>query len=147
MIKAYSDGACRGNPGPSSCAYVIYNDRKEEIDVGARELGIKTNNDAEYEGLLDALHALDSLNIKNADIYCDSALVVNQVNGVWNISPKFRDRQAHAYLFLVRGGHTLIHVDGHSGIKGNERADQLCNNVLDAVKLGNGYWKDGIDRS
>lgn len=146
-ITAYSDGASRGNPGKASCAYVIYKDG-EEIDTGARELGIQTNNYAEYQGLIEALFALKTWNYTKAEIFCDSTLVVNQVNNVWRVKDqKLKEHHALAQGLLINGSHILSHVDGHKGIKGNERADQLCNNILDAVELGNGYWKNGNDRS
>jgi ribonuclease HI len=134
MIKAYSDGASRGNPGPSSCSYVIYNG-EEVIDKGYRYLGEQTNNYAEYRGLLDALSALDTFGYKGADIFCDSTLVVNQVNGIWKIKHLELMQLCHlAQALLIVGKHTLSHVDGHKGIAGNELADQLCNECLDAIQ-------------
>lgn len=139
MIEAYSDGAARGNPGPSSCAFVIY-DENGEMDSGARYLDKQTNNYAEYSGLLDLLHYLEKHKIVGAVIYCDSILVVNQVNGRWKIKhPEIRPLALQAMALKVKGQHIIKHIDGHSGILGNERADELCNEVLDAVEYGKGY--------
>lgn len=134
MYTAYSDGASRGNPGPSSCSYVIYDHNNQEIDSSFRYLGERTNNYAEYNGLIDALWALSALGITVAKIFCDSKLVVNQVNEKWKVKhadmlPLFHLAQG----LFIRGGHTLTHIDGHRGIQGNERADQLCNECLDGV--------------
>jgi probable phosphoglycerate mutase len=111
----------------------------EEYHHGGDYLGIATNNFAEYQGLLMALHYMDWANIKNATIYCDSALVVNQTNQEWDVRNEgFRKMSLKAYGMLVRGRHSLKHVKGHDGNKGNERADQLCNEILDKeLNIGN----------
>ena len=133
MIKAYSDGASRGNPGPASCAFAIYRDG-EEIDSGYRYLGHQTNNHAEYQGLLDVLLALEPWS-EGADIHCDSKLVVMQVTGQWKVKhEEIKPLCALAQALMLRGKHTLIHIEGHKGIPGNERADRLCNECLDAMK-------------
>jgi ribonuclease HI len=128
MIKAYTDGASRGNPGPSACSFVIYDDGKEILS-SSFYLGERTNNYAEYAGLI----ALMQQGLTKMDIYCDSALVVKQVNGEWKV--KHEDMKplcALAQALLIRNEHTLTHIKGHSGIPGNERADQLCNECLNA---------------
>lgn len=130
-IKGYCDGACRGNPGPSSCAYVIYDHDGQELDSGYKYLGTVTNNVAEYHGLLELLHAL-TLWVKGATIYCDSKLVVNQVTEKWQVKHEYmKPLYALAKGLMILGGHSIEHIDGHSGIRGNERADELCNECLD----------------
>jgi ribonuclease HI len=52
-IKIFSDGACRGNPGPAGCGYLIYADG-QEISTGVKFIGTATNNIAEYSALLEA---------------------------------------------------------------------------------------------
>jgi ribonuclease HI len=62
MIEVYTDGGSRGNPGKAACAFVIFQDGKllhEEFSY----IGITTNNQAEYGGLLLALKYLVSNNI------------------------------------------------------------------------------------
>jgi ribonuclease HI len=129
-LTAYCDGGCRGNPGPSSCAFAVYMG-SEEVHRGGKFLGTKTNNEAEYEGLIALLEYLHG-HFQRVLIFSDSALVVNQVNGAWKINDeKLRPLVARAYALLVRGRHTLQLIKGHSGILGNETVDQICNEVLD----------------
>ena len=91
-----------------------------------------TNNYAEYQGLLKLLEHLEAKAIRNVIIHCDSKLVVEQVMQRWNVvSPEIRPLMTKAYGLLVRGCHVLKHVHGHSGNKGNEYVDSLCNQVLD----------------
>lgn len=136
MITAYSDGGSRGNPGPSAYAYVIYDDGKL-VDEYSCYQGIVTNNMAEHAGLNKLLHRLRYLGIKGADIYCDSILVVNQVLGKWLVKHEHLKPFAGESMFLrLQDEHTLHHIKGHSGIRGNERADELCNITLNQVKEG-----------
>lgn len=134
LKKAYTDGACRGgNPGFTSCAWVLYEGEKE-IAFGTKYLGPvrQTNNYAEYQGIITLLEYLYTAGIRNVIIHCDSQLVVNQTLGNWAINQdELRGYAAQAYGLLTQGCHVLKHIKGHSGDLGNERADQLCNITLD----------------
>ena len=135
MRSAYTDGACRiSNPGMTSCAWVLY-DGDKEVEFESRYLGDqpRTNNFAEYQGLLCLLRFLYPRNIRNVVIHCDSELVVNQTLGKWDINhDDLRRFAAEAYGLVIQGCHVLKHIKGHDGNKGNERADKLCNEILDA---------------
>lgn len=133
-MKAYTDGACRrSNPGVCSCAWVLY-DGETTVAEGGFYLGhqLHTNNFAEYMGLIHLLEYLYVNKITGVTIHCDSKLVVNQVNQSWEInSDELRKLASQAFGVLTVGRHTLVHIKGHDGIKGNERADELCNKILD----------------
>lgn len=94
-IEIFIDGASRGtgtgskpSVGEAACAVVIYKNRKLIAEF-ARPLGTRTNNQAEYEALVTAL-LICSMSAEIADpiIYCDSAVVVNQVEGKWECKQK-----------------------------------------------------------
>lgn len=138
MITAYTDGAVRkGNPGVASCAWVL------ELPGGVVSKGHFlgkgcTNNYAEYQGVLRLLEHLNEKEYTGVNIYCDSKLVVEQVNQRWNVlSEELRPLMSKAYGLLVRGGHHLFHIKGHSGNTGNEAADLLCNKILDQEETQN----------
>jgi ribonuclease HI len=86
MIKIFSDGGARGNPGHAASAYVIY-DSEEVISQNSKYLGIATNNVAEYSGVILALEALLEMNLKDDEVSfrMDSELVVKQLTGVYRI--------------------------------------------------------------
>jgi len=134
MKTGYCDGACRlSNPGLCACAWVLYEDGVEETRA-AVYLGpeLHTNNYAEYMGLIALLEFLYTFSIRNVIIYSDSQLVVNQTNGRWACTHlDMRQFAARAYGLIQQGCHFLKHIKGHEGFEGNERADQLCNQVLD----------------
>ena len=137
MITAYTDGAVRvSNPGMASCAWVLYKDGKE-VTHESRYLGpeLRTNNYAEYMALLDLLQYLCESHIRNVIIHCDSKLVVNQVNDMWDVNEQaLIPLWVKAYGLLIHGCHVLKHVKGHDGNPGNEAVDRLCNDVLDQHK-------------
>lgn len=139
MKTAYTDGACRGgNPGFTSCAWVLYsNSAEESYEQGSKYLGPErhTNNYAEYQGLILLLEHLYNHNVRNVVIYSDSELVINQTLGNWEINKDdLRAYAAKCYGLIVQGCHILKHIKGHAGNKGNERVDAICNAVLDIHK-------------
>jgi ribonuclease HI len=136
MITVYTDGACRvSNPGLCSCAYVVYDDDRIIFEWSKALPGLNTNNFAEYTGVLNALMYLAEHKIKSAMIYCDSKLVVSQVNDDWDCySEELKPLLNRSIILLLRGNHTIKHIDGHAGHVGNERADLLCNRELDFVQ-------------
>ena|ERR1035438_6756607 len=135
-MKAYTDGACRvSNPGETSCAWVVFQeDGNGPKYEGSRYLGpeLHTNNYAEFQGLLELLKWAEATQTKNLDIFCDSKLVVNTVTQAWQLNePSLLPLRDLAYALLTRGHHTLQHIHGHSGDRGNDLVDKLCNEVLD----------------
>lgn len=137
MLKVYTDGACRvSNPGQASCAFVVLTGEQDGIVVHKEGfyLGpeLRTNNYAEYMGLLKFLAWAKSNNVKKALIHCDSKLVVEQVNGNWACNKEdLKVLAGVAAELMSEGEYTLVHIRGHHGIVGNEMADELCNEILD----------------
>lgn len=138
-LSAYVDGACRvSNPGFCACAFVMYDSSIPNQEITqAKYLGPerRTNNYAEYQSLILLLEWLYTQKIRNVIIHSDSELVVNQTLGNWVINKEeLKGYAAKCYGLLVQGCHVLKHVKGHDGTAGNERADFLCNAVLDLHK-------------
>lgn len=88
LINIHTDGGSRGNPGPAGAGYLIEKD-DQELYRGKKYLDIKTNNQAEYIALLEAIRWLEG-NVKNMEIsminfYLDSELVVRQIKGEYRV--------------------------------------------------------------
>jgi len=81
----YFDGSSKGNPGPAQCGWIIFDDQKKEFARKVRKSKVdQTNNVAEYVGLIELLKfVLFCDHIGEIEIFGDSALVINQVNGKW----------------------------------------------------------------
>lgn len=105
ILKIFTDGGSKGNPGPSSVGIVFYVEDKKIWDHH-QSIGIATNNDAEYSALIKALENIKKqiINIKNdyqiSRIACfsDSRLMVNQVNGLF----KVKNGKIKEYVLKIR---------------------------------------------
>jgi probable phosphoglycerate mutase len=95
-----------------------------------RYLGKATNNQAEYHALIDGLKAVAEWKPDSLDVYLDSKLVVEQVNGRWKVKePDLKELHARATELLKAFGGTasVRHVDRIQ----NKAADKLVNMALD----------------
>jgi ribonuclease HI len=80
----YFDGGARPkNPGHAAFACVVTVEKRH--DQMSRYIGYRTNNEAEYFGLIVGMKFAYDLGVKSIDIYSDSKLVVNQVLGEWQV--------------------------------------------------------------
>ena len=141
-IAIYTDGACKGNPGPGGWgALLVAGEREKELYGG--ELAT-TNNRMELTAVIRALESLSRG--CDVDLYTDSQYVKNGIqtwihawkrNG-WKTAGKQPVKNADLWreLDAVAGRHSIRWhwVKGHSDHPGNERADALANLGVDAVR-------------
>ncbi|MBU3935260.1 ribonuclease HI family protein [Patescibacteria group bacterium] len=133
-VSIYTDGGARGNPGISGFGLVVLDQSQKIIHQQSQFLGIKTNNEAEYLGLIAALTWLkdnyDSLSITQANYYSDSQLLVRQIKGSYKV-------KAQNLLPLFLSAKTLlsqIPIPFHpQDIRRhhNQLADSLANQAMD----------------
>jgi len=130
----YSDGASRGNPGISAIAYMIMTEDGRLLKKYSRYVGIRTNNQAEYEALISALESASTLTDQEVACYMDSELVVKHLNGEYQVrNPKLKTlwlrvqelRQRFRRITFSNVPRTNIHI---------EWVDRLANQVIDRVK-------------
>ncbi len=88
ILSIYTDGGARGNPGPSGAGVVVFN-QDQIIFQQSQYLGTKTNNEAEYTALINALNWLlaqkEILDITKVNFFLDSQLIVRQVQGLYKV--------------------------------------------------------------
>ena len=84
-LKIFFDGSSHGNPGPSGIGIVILDELGRVLDKLSRFIGFKTNNEAEYHALIEALRRALQLDAEKVELYSDSELVVRQVKGIYSI--------------------------------------------------------------
>jgi len=90
-LNIYSDGGSRGNPGPSAIAFIVLGEDGKILKKYSGYVGIRTNNQAEYEALLSALEFASEQAAEEVFCYMDSELVVKQLNGEYKVKdPKLR---------------------------------------------------------
>jgi len=131
------DGGSRGNPGIAGSGSVIYF-RSSEMWNRSVYLGDKrTNNYAEYYGLIIGLIGAKELKIRNLKIQGDSKLIINQVTG------KFTTKSEVLIPLYQRVLKELKHFDNvefeHIYRNKNKRADELANNAMDAKMDADAY--------
>lgn len=85
-MKFFCDGACNPNPGPMGIGVAMLNDAGELVASVSRALGKGTNNVAEFEAVLAALHLARTRHIETPHIFTDSRLIVEQISGRYTVS-------------------------------------------------------------
>lgn len=83
--KLYTDGGSRGNPGDSACAFVVCKMDDTVVEKSGYYMGMATNNQAEYLGMIKGLERCRDLGINKIALNSDSQLVVNQMNGFYKV--------------------------------------------------------------
>jgi ribonuclease HI len=145
-VIIYTDGACKGNPGPGGWGvYLRYKQHEKELCGGERET---TNNRME---LMAAIQALEALNKPSAvRLYSDSKYLLQGVSEWmaqwkkrnWTTASKQPVKNVDLWQRLdqAASAHQVewIWVKGHAGDPGNERADQLANQGI--PNPGSGFY-------
>ncbi len=139
QVTVYTDGACRGNPGPGGWGAVLeHNGRSREIRGGEADT---TNNRMELTAAIRALEALKQP--CRVDLYTDSVYVKNGItewlpgwrSRGWRTAAKkpVKNQDLWMQLDALAGRHDVRWhwVKGHAGHAGNERADALANRGLE----------------
>jgi ribonuclease HI len=141
-VVVYTDGACKGNPGPGGWgAFLTWGGHQKELFGGE---ALTTNNRMELTAVIEALASLKRG--CRVAIYTDSEYVKNGIT-TWIKGWKARgwrtaDRKPVKNVELwqrleeLEGRHQ-VHwhwVRGHTGNPGNERADLLANRGVESVR-------------
>ena len=141
VIEAFTDGACRGNPGPGGWGVLLrYNGHEKRLFGGEAET---TNNRME---LMAVIKALESLNKQcKVKVTSDSQYVLKGINEWmdnwkkrgWKTAAKKPVKNVDLWQRLdkARENHNVewVWVKGHSGHIENEIADELANQGIDEL--------------
>jgi ribonuclease HI len=128
-LRLYSDGAARGNPGPSGAGAVLIEPGGQVIARLGKYLGHQTNNYAEYMGLLLGLKHAKTLGAKEIEIFADSELLIRQLGGRYQVkSATLRPLYEEAVKLLNDFSRVkLVHVPREM----NAAADEMSNRAID----------------
>ena len=138
-VVLYTDGACRGNPGPGGWgALLVFGDIEKEISGGEDDT---TNNRMELQAAISALNELKRP--CRVDLHTDSTYVRDGITKWlpgwkkrgWKTAGKkpVKNRDLWEALEAAASRHEIVWhwVKGHAGHDGNERADELANQGLE----------------
>jgi len=128
-ISAHCDGGARGNPGPAGYGALVQDANGMVIAELSEFLGIRTNNFAEYSGLLGCLQFALENGHSRLRVVSDSELMVKQIQGKYQVkSPDLKPlyeeaKRRIAKLEKFEISHALRHK--------NKEADRLANEAMD----------------
>ena len=126
---AHVDGGARGNPGPAGYGVVIHDPSGNKVAELSQYLGHRTNNYAEYSGLLAALRYAIAEHIHSLKIISDSELLVRQMKGIYKVRhPDLRQLYDEAQHLTSQIEHVEIR---HALRHHNQDADHLANQAMD----------------
>ena len=141
-IVIYTDGACKGNPGPGGWgAWLRAGEHERELFGGE---SLTTNNRMELTAVIEALATLERRS--EVVVYTDSEYVKNGITTWihgwkargWRTADKKPVKNIELWLRLdaLRESHSVQWrwVRGHAGDPGNERADQLANRGVESLR-------------
>ena len=141
-MTIYTDGACRGNPGPGGWGVLLqFGDHVKELYGGEPDT---TNNRMELTATIEALQALKK--DCKVDLFTDSTYVKNGIQqwmkkwklNSWKTAARkpVKNRDLWEMLDQQANSHTVNWhwVKGHAGDPGNEKADELANRGIDELQ-------------
>lgn len=125
----YTDGGSRNNPGPAGIGGVAFDNKKKEVFKFKKFIGEKTNNQAEYQALIEGLKKAAETGAEYVNCFLDSELVVKQLNGLYKIKNEGIQPLAAQVLVLTNKfkNVTFQHVLREK----NKVADELVNEAID----------------
>ena len=145
-VTIYTDGACKGNPGPGGWgALMIAGEHRKELHGGAAQT---TNNRMELTAAIEALAALKRG--CRVQLFTDSQYVRNGITEWlpqwkrrgWKTADRKPVKNADLWVRLeqeIERHEVSWHwVKGHAGHPGNERADELANLGIEDLRAADG---------
>ncbi len=146
QVRAFTDGACSGNPGPGGWGAVLqFGDHEQELHGGARDT---TNNRMELTAAIEALKALNEpcrVSLTTDSTYVKDGItqwLANWKRNGWKTAAKKPVKNKDLWQTLdhesLRHEIDWCWVKGHSGHPENERADRLANLGMDTVRGSDG---------
>ncbi|HEX4154406.1 MAG TPA: ribonuclease HI family protein [Acidobacteriaceae bacterium] len=128
-VIAFCDGGARGNPGPAGYGALLQDETGETLAELSEFLGIRTNNVAEYSGLLAVLAWTLEHGYRRLRVVSDSELMVKQIQG------RFKVKSPDLQPLFAEARHRIVQLDEfqitHALRHKNKAADRLANAAMD----------------
>lgn len=129
-IWIYTDGACRGNPGPCSLGLQVLDKHKHIVYEESLYLeDHNTNNFAEYKAVIRALELCKKHHVEELFLFSDSQLLIRQLQGIYKV------KSSNIRLLFASCQQILKHIPKyhfeHILRDKNQAADALANQALD----------------
>jgi len=131
----YTDGGSRGNPGYAAFGFVVYDSDKKLLFEHGKNIGIQTNNVAEYTAILEALKYVEEsikYEVLSIKFFMDSKLAAEQLSGRW----KIKNENLRGLYFEIKKMEQKLGVRitySHVPREQNKEADLMVNMALDGL--------------
>jgi ribonuclease HI len=132
-LTVYTDGGSRGNPGPSAYGVVVVSDEGKVLKQRSQYLGERTNNEAEYYGLIAGLKMAKELGADEVEVVMDSELVAFQIDGRYRVKAAHLLRLYEEAKFLLGRFRSAKVLQKGRDNPMTTRADELVNEELDIM--------------
>ena len=130
QINLYTDGGCRGNPGPGAAAWIIADNCGMVLESGSAFSKMTTNNKMEYLAVTRGLEAAKKYSLPVQHL-SDSMLIVNQLNGAWKVKDK-KIYQLFVKTLIAKKGMEVAHRHVRREDGRISRVDKLVNECMDS---------------
>ena len=142
VLKVFTDGASRGNPGLAGIGIIAYDENNFILESYKEFIGTATNNQAEYKALIKSMNVITKVLekgervIDRIEFSLDSELIVNQVNFDYLVKePELAvlNNKFHVKMKKLGIPYAISHVPREL----NKAADRLANTAIDSHSKDN----------
>ena len=132
-LMIFSDGGARGNPGPAAIACLITAENGQVLMAKSRDIGSRTNNQAEYEALIMALESAVALGAEEVVCHLDSELVTKQLTGEYAVKNRELRQLRNRVQELEKQFKKITFINVPRTNSQIQKADKLVNETLNAT--------------
>ena len=131
QLLIYTDGASRGNPGPSAVGVIIKNEENIDLVKISKCIGTATNNVAEYKAVLLALREAEKLKAEKITLFVDSELLSKQLLGLYKVKSNLLRPYYNDIINIIKKfkSFSVNHISRQYYLD----ADKLANEALDST--------------
>ncbi len=135
-LRVFTDGASRGNPGPSGIGIIVYDENDFIVESCKEFIGETTNNQAEYKALIKSIDIIKIIRkngeypVDRIEFFSDSELIVNQLNFSYQVKEPELALLNNRFQVKIRKAaiqYSVSHIDRAQ----NKAADRLANLAID----------------
>jgi len=142
-IQVFSDGGCRGNPGPGAIGVFVTDVNNSPLFEYSECIGNTTNNRAEYKAAIKGLDIAAKFTRGRALIFCDSELVVNHMNGTWRLKDDELRKLFYEVKQVSQAFKEVIFQHVKRTNQNIKKADRILNNAFEGRPISRLFNKKG----
>ncbi len=131
-VIVHVDGGARGNPGPAAIGVVVSDSDGGVLEEVGEQIGVATNNVAEYKALLRGIECAGALGARDVELVNDSELIAKQLTGAYKVKHPAM-KPLHEQAMAALSGFDSWRIRSVPRVQ-NADADRLVNEALDGQR-------------